>query len=123
MLVIREAQLRMLSEARFKAFAARMVEHLRRVFPEWAERHTFETLHAFVQQGMARARRYGFEVELDVARYLHVMRHLGESFDQSPEHPWAPVLLTSALPPSRKMDRLRDATEYQLEARRLARGR
>ena len=123
MLVIREAQLRTLSEARCEAFAARMVEHLRRVFPEWAERHTFETLHAFVQQGMARAPRYGFEVELDVARYLHVMRYLGESFDQSPEYPWAPALLTSALPPSRKMDRLRDATEYQLEARRLARGR
>jgi hypothetical protein len=123
MLVIREAQLRTLSEARCEAFAARMVEHLRRVFPEWAEQHTFETLYAFVQQGMARARRYGFEVELDVARYLHVMRYLGESFDQSPEHPWAPALLTGALPPSRKMDRLRDATEYQLEARRLARGR
>lgn len=123
MLVIREAQLQMLSEARYDAFAARMVEHLRRVFPEWAEGHTSETLHAFVRQGMARARRYGFEVELDLARYLHVMRYLGESFDQSPEHAWAPALLTSALPPSRKMDRLRDATEYQLEARRIAHGR
>ena len=100
-----------------------MVEHLRRVFPEWAERHTFETLHAFVQQGMASARRYGFEVELDVTRYLHIMRYLGENFDQSPEHPWATALLSGALPPGRKMDRLRDATEYQLEAGRIARGR
>jgi hypothetical protein len=123
MLVIRESQLKTLSEARREAFAIRMVGHLRRVFPEWAEQHTSDSLLAFVRHGMARASSYGFEVELDVARYLHVMHDLGENFDQSPEHPWAPVLLTSALPRSRKMDRLRDATEYQLEARRIAHGR
>jgi hypothetical protein len=123
MLVIREAQLNMLSEARRKAFAIRMVGHLRCVFPEWAQQHTADSLLAFVRHGMARASSYGFEVELDVARYLHVMHALGEKFDQSPEHSWAPALLTSALPPSRKMDRLRDATEYELEARRIARGR
>ncbi len=123
MLVIRDEQLQMLSEARRTAFALRMVEHLRRVFSEWAERQTSETLLAFVQHGMARASSYGFEVELDVARYLHVMHDLGESFDRSPDYPWAPVLLTSSLPPGRKMDRLRDAAEYQMEAGRIARGR
>jgi len=123
MLVVSEAQLEMVSEARRKVFGNRMVEHLRRVYPEWAQGQTSATLLGFVRHGMERAGSYGFKVELDVARYLHVMHDLGENFDQSPEHPWARALLTSELPPGRKMDRLRDATEYQIEARRIARGR
>jgi len=99
-----------------------MLEHLRRVYPEWAQLHADEALQAFVQRGVQRAMGYGFRVELDIARYLHVMHDLGEDFDRSPEHPWAPALLTSDLPSDRKMDRLRDAAEYQVEARRIARG-
>jgi hypothetical protein len=122
MLVIREEQLQMLSEARRREFELRMVEHLRRVYPEWTQPQSTDRLRAFVQHGMQSANRYGFKVELDIARYLHVMHSLGEDFDRSPEHAWAHALLTSELPPSRKMDRLRDATEYQMEARRIARG-
>ena len=73
MLVIRDEQLQILSEARRTEFANRMVEHLRRVFSEWAAHYTAERLLAFVEHGVARARNYGFEVELDLARYLHVM--------------------------------------------------
>jgi hypothetical protein len=120
---IREVQLQLLSNAKRRDFAIRMVDHLRRVFPEWAGPLTSETLLAFVEHGVARASRYGFQVELDVARYLHVMHALGQDFDQSPEHPWAPGLLTCDLPPDRKMNRLRDAAEYQREARRIALGR
>jgi hypothetical protein len=125
MLVVRTGQLSALSQARLAEFEAKMCEHLRRVYPSWpladvtdpAQR---DALRNFVRHGMARAERYGFRVELEIARYLHVMHDLGERFDESPEYPWAPILLAQNVSAAEKMNRLRDARDYQLEARRIS---
>lgn len=118
MLVIRNAQLAALSAAVLSTFERKMVAHLRRVYPEWA-RSPEPELVTFVRHGLTQASRYGFTAELEVARYLHVMHDLGPGFDESPEHRWAKPLLTSDLPAPTKMDRLRDAAQYQLEANEI----
>jgi len=119
MLVIRKEQVRSLSSARMKKFAASMVSHHRKVFPEWSEKLGADGLEEFVWHGIERAGRHGFESELDVARYLHVMQALGKQFDESPEYPWAVALLSQDLPVQDKMDRLRDAAHYEIEGRRI----
>ena len=122
MLVIRNDQIAALERARLSAFEDKMIDHLKRVYPDWAPRLSAEDQRAFVRRGIERARAFGFETELDIARYLHVMHDLGRDFDQSLEHPWAAVLLQSTeLTATEKMDRLRDAAYYQVEARKLSR--
>jgi len=123
MLVIRKEQMDTLAAARLLSFEAKMIDHLQKVYPEWSRALGPEKLSEFVRHGINRARLHGFEVELDVARYLHVMHDLGEKFDESPDYPWAAQLLTKKIPASEKMDQLRDAVEYRMEARRIARGR
>jgi hypothetical protein len=119
MLVIRREQFDALAAVKLANFETRMIQHLRNVFPEWSLALGPEKLHDFVRHGIARASVHGFRTELDVARYLHVMQSLGETFDESTEFPWAAELLTKEIPAAAKMDRLRDAVEYQLEARRI----
>lgn len=100
-------------------FESRMVTHLQTYFPEWSQALGEHGPIDFVRHGIARARQYGFEVELDLARYLHVMQALGRDFHLSPEYPWAQDLLMSQVPAAEKMARLRDAVDYQMEIRRI----
>ena len=121
MLAIRNDQIAALERARLVMFEDKMIDHMRRVYPDWIGQVTPEDLRAFVRHGMERARVYGFETELEIARYLHVMHDLGRDFDESRQHPWAAALLNDAqLTAAEKMDRLRDAAYYQVEARKLA---
>jgi hypothetical protein len=119
MLVIRKQQLDAIATADVARFEIKMVKHLQKVFPEWSEALGPEKLADFVRHGINRAHSYGFRVELDLARYLHVIQALGRDFDESPDYPWARGLLTADRPASEKMDHLRDAVEYHNEARRI----
>jgi hypothetical protein len=120
MLAIRNDQIAALERARLAVFEDKMIEHMQRVYPDWARTLQREDQRAFVRQGMERARSHGFETELEVARYLHVMHDLGPDFDRSLRHPWAADLLNDAqLTASEKMARLLDAAYYQVEAQRL----
>jgi len=123
MVTIRREQLDAFAVSALSSFEARMIDHLESIFPDWSAARGPSNLRAFVRHGISRARAHGFEVELDVARYLHVMQELGERFDESPDHPWAAELLARTIPSQEKMDCLRDACEYQLEARRIGHGR
>ena len=119
MLLIRQEQFDAFAAADLARFEAKMIEHLQRVFPDWTMAQGREKLADFVRHGIRRANRYGFRVELDVARYLHVMQTLGRDFDESPEYPWAGNLLKSDTNAAHKMDRLRDAADFSIEARRI----
>jgi hypothetical protein len=118
MLTIRTAQAKAFTEASVEHFVEKMVDHHLRCFPEWSETLGAQELTAFVRHGLDRARFYGFETELDVARYLHAMQALGPNFDES--FPWAAALLRKKLPARIKMKRLRDAVDFQREARRIS---
>jgi hypothetical protein len=121
MLTIRDQQMRALAAARMTDFTRRMISHLTSAFPEWSRDLGPGELAAFVRHGVERAARYGFATELDVARYLHIMQALGDRFDESPGYRWAASLLSQNIPASDKMSRLRDAADYEIEARRIRR--
>jgi hypothetical protein len=119
-MLIRKEQFEALAAARRSNFENRMVAHLTEAFPEWSHTLGSQKLAAFVHHGVSRALQYGIRTELHVARYLHVMQAMGADFDTSAEFPWArALLLRSDLNAAEKIDRLRDAAEYHLEAERI----
>ena len=119
MLILRSAQIAAFSAAGAERFVNKMVKHHQEYFPEWSRSLGSDALDAFIRHGIERANLHGFETELEIARYLHVMQALGLNFDESGEYPWAEELLNRKLPLQAKMNRLRDATGYELEARRI----
>jgi hypothetical protein len=119
MLFLRPDQMAAFSEAGTERFVNKMVKHHWEYFPEWSRGLGADALDAFIRRGIERARLHGFETELAIARYLHVMQALGPNFDESGEYPWAEELLNKTLPLQAKMNRLRDAAGYELEARRI----
>lgn len=119
MLALRKEQVNALSTASLNAFVKKMVSHHIKLFLEWSKSLGEGGVEKFVHHGIARAKQYGFESELEIARYLHVMQALGGRFDESSEYPWAAGLLKQTLSAQEKMNRLRDAAHYELEARRI----
>ncbi len=119
MLTIRKAQMDALASEVVLDFEERALTHLCQTSPEWSEAMEADPCEEFVRHGLRRARRYGFETEFDVMRYLLAMQALGMRFDESPEHEWAAALLARRMPPGQKLDRLLDAVHYQREARRI----
>lgn len=119
MLILRSAQIAAFSAAGTERFVNKMVKHHWEYFPEWSRGLGADALDAFIRRGIERAILHGFETELEIARYLHVMQALGADFDESGEYRWTEKLLNRRLPSQAKMNRLRDATVYELEARRI----
>jgi len=119
MLILRSAQIAAFSAAGRERFVNKMVKHHWEYFPEWSQGLGADALDGFIRHGIERANLHGFETELEIARYLHVMQALGPNFDESGEYAWAEKLLNGTLPPQAKMNRLRDAAAYELEARRI----
>lgn len=119
MLTIRKAQMDALASEVVLDFEDRALAHLSQASPEWSAAMDAEQREQFIRHGLRRARKYGFETEFDVMRYLLAMQALGMRFDESPEHEWAAALLARRMSPGQKLDRLLDAVHYQLEARRI----
>ncbi|NVJ00129.1 hypothetical protein HV824_18635 [Myxococcus sp. AM009] len=68
-------------------------------------------LHKFVEDGIARGRRYGLTSERDLARFVNVQFALGAEFDADPRHAWAAdVLKASGVPASTRVDQLCELT-------------
>src|SRR5262245_1115349 len=112
MLDIRPEQIDALAAVKLSNFKARMAAHFKKHDPEWCAAQGAQGLVSFIGHGIGRAKAHGFLAEVEVARYLHVMRRLGKDFDESPSFPWAKKLLASKLPGPEKMDCLRDAVDY-----------
>jgi hypothetical protein len=120
MLVIRRKQFEALAEMRLSKFETRMVEHLTEAFPDWSKAQGQQKLAEFVHYGVNRAFQYDIRIELQVARYLHVMQAMGADFDTSGKYPWVqPLLQRSDLDPGEKVARLKDAAEYHVEEQRI----
>jgi hypothetical protein len=70
-----------------------MVTHLGRVFPDDARAQRDQVLRPLIRRGLERAARWGIELEFGVCLYLHLSLHLGETFDEDPDVPWARAAL------------------------------
>ena len=107
MLVIREAQIVALSRALRSRFEREALGHVKACFPEQCVELGEENAFHYVQQGLRRAKDYGFESQYDLLRFLNVMFTLGGDFDTSELHAWMrPILTGRDMAPSTRMDAL-----------------
>jgi hypothetical protein len=113
MLVIRNAQLKLLGQAQLARFGGALETHLRTRFPDTFLRDA-DGLAAFVAQGLALARTMGLENRYDVRRFLEFQAEYGVDFYKSP---WAAKILNDrTLSACGKMERIDDYSFYSLRS-------
>ncbi len=96
MLVIREEQMRLLSEVYVDRYVRELAAELRAEMPE---RLASEDVEGLIRYGLERAATYGVKTEAAVARYVRFQIYLGRDFDCDPAHFWArPVLSDPTFP-------------------------
>ncbi len=103
MLVIRKAQLHALGLERRRDFARRAGAHLCSGFAKCAAMAPAE-LRAFVDEGIAKASRYGIETERDICKFLNLLVVFGPVFDT--ELSWARKTLAAKEDASLRLNRL-----------------
>ena len=103
MLLIREAQIQVLSGSRRESFIARCETHLRANFAGCAALSPRE-LRTMVEQGTARALSYGIEAERDICKFLNLIAVFGWDFDL--RFQWARKTLRSEAGPRLRLNRL-----------------
>jgi hypothetical protein len=99
MLTIRREQMKPFEESARRRFAQRLAEHARAIFPDRCAELGAQGLLALVDEGVARARRYGVHLERDVALFVDLMLALGARFDEDPELAWARKILEDDFTP------------------------
>jgi hypothetical protein len=91
-MMIRDAQLRVLGQSTVGGFSAKLADHLRRFFPGRCDA-LGDALPGFIDHGLERARHHGLTSERDVCKYVGLMCVLGRDFDTAPGMEWARELL------------------------------
>ncbi len=115
MFTIRKEQMAAFGPLGKKAFEDRVVDHLKRAFPQQSEALGDEKIRETIQYGTQRAAAYRIIAERDVCKYIDLMVLYGRDFDKDPNLPWAQsVLQNQAIKnPSTKVDRLFKAARKQ----------
>lgn len=93
MIVIRQEQLDVFSNAAVKDFENRMILHLRQSLPQECLALEDEALRQAIRHGMERAASYGIVAERDVCKYTEVMLRLGRNFDRDAAFPQLHAIL------------------------------
>lgn len=121
MLFIRPQQMAVLSESMFAHFEQSAVRHAKRCFPEQCAVLDDKLTLQYVQYGLAHARRYGFESEYDLLRFLNVMFTLGSDFETQSRYAWTlPFLEGRDDPPGPRLDGLIEEINVRLGNRDAA---
>ena len=91
-LVIRNEQLNLLTESARERWLA---QHVKRCFPDFAEKLQPSELLDFIRRNRRRAIPY-FQSEAGVSLYIDLVCLLGEGFSDDPRLPWARDILTNS---------------------------
>lgn len=111
MLTIRKEQLKVFSKNEGLKFEEHAALHLRKIFPEQAEKLGGEKLAHLIRQGIERARAYEIVAQRDVCKYIDLMMIFGRDFDTDKKLPWAAAVLNEEFlqgHPTEKIARLFD---------------
>ncbi len=108
-----------------KLFTARLLAHLKAVWPAECKELGEAPLAELVRKAIQRAAALGLSSEYDVARFIDLFFLLGTEFETNPLAGWTrPILTDPALQPTARMDMLylRMEDEFNLiEKRRRGR--
>jgi len=114
MLILRDAQITVLTKAMIARFDYDACEHVQRFFPERCAVLGKQATMEWVRGGLNRARGYGFESQYDLLRYLNLLFHFGEGFELSPAHEWGLPFLEGERPARVRMDLLMEEAYRRL---------
>lgn len=104
---LRKDQLKIMADHYQEDFWNRLLQHLRKVFPNDTQEMSGQLLLERARPTVNRAGEYGIEMEYDVVRFVDLTFLLGGDFDSSPETPWAgEILHDKTLTGTQKMDAL-----------------
>ena len=92
-MMIRQQQMQSFEDYMQAQFEDRMVEHLRRFFPQTCQRLGEEGTRHAVREGIDAAGQHGITARCDVCTYIDIMFTFGRHFDSDPALPWAGHLL------------------------------
>jgi hypothetical protein len=115
MLTIRKEQLAVFGPVGKNAFEARVVAHIKKVFPEQSQTLGEPKLQETIQYGTQRAAAHRIISERDVCKYIDLMILYGRDFDKDPNLPWVQSVLQNPAirDPASKIERLYKAARKQ----------
>lgn len=122
MFKISHRQMDVFSQYMKQSFEERMVQYLRKFFPQRCEEFGALRVRELIRQGVMTAATYDISRECDVARYITLMFSLRADFDTHPETAWAaPLLKDGARSAAERLEQLYARTLQELQqARRRA---
>src|SRR6266851_10150050 len=88
MFTIRKEQMAAFGPLGKKVFEDRVVDHLKKAFPQQSKALGDEKLRETIQYGTQRAAAYRIVAERDVCKYIDLMVLYGRDFDKDPNLPW-----------------------------------
>jgi len=118
MLRIQKHQELELTKLTMRSFEDRMVDHIKKFFPEHFTALEDEKTRALIQFGISQAATYDIISERDVCIYIDLMIALGPEFDTDPKTTWAADILNdeALVDPGDKVDVLHDEAMRQLKS-------
>lgn len=95
MLVIRDTQMAKLGQLQLERYVVKTLRDIRELFPGDPRFCEDAPLRAFIQSGIAAARRYGIGSEREVSLFIFLMCEYGRDFDSQPDKAWMRALLAA----------------------------
>ncbi len=117
MLLIRQAQLAVLSQLEVQKFEDWTLTHLQKFFPKQCSALGERQLREWIQHGIRRAAHYGFTAKRDVCKYIDLMIVFGRDFDTDKRSRWAGEILLRSGNPGARMQALFGAARLRLKNR------
>ena len=122
MLVIREAQMKILSDGQVARFVDEWASHIREFLPDHFDALGEAGVRAVIRAGIAIGRSYGFVSEDCAASFIRLMFLFGEDFHQTQD--WAAAILhkdRSAFPERALLEREKAAALAEAAVAHLGR--
>jgi hypothetical protein len=114
MLRIRQSQMEKFDNASLDQFVRKMIEQVRKTFPEQVAGFDHGQLHDFICTSVDEAETNGVDTEEEVEIYIGYAVRFGQEFNQ--QDPWAPVLKDPDLTAEEKIEALEEIPSGDLPA-------
>jgi len=122
---IRPEQYQALDAAVHQDLEERMMQHVRKLFPQRCSSLGEDQVRQLVRHGSAKAAGYQLSREADLCRFVELAFAFGRDFDRDPRYPWASEVLRDASiaePAARLAKVYENARRIVLEATAAGRG-
>ena len=96
MLIIRQAQMEALNKPFVAEFREHVSEYLHTYYAEKCKAMGPQGVEALIDQGIAKANRYGIEMEEEIFDLIEILFENGANFENTPDMAWAAEILSDS---------------------------